>query len=163
METRTRRFAFSDMRPSVWVAIAMAGATAYCVFASAMDLLKNDERAAKEMLARIERRFGDHARAFGPSAEHRGREVCVLNARARIADPELHFFLALLLNVPAREPIMRLVAEPRPAQIGLAPARGQQRAERMPEGRGAASTRQEQEVGSHGADDPATIRSGPRE
>jgi hypothetical protein len=70
------------------------------------------ERGAwEEALGVFERRHGQLAQGIAETIEEIVRRDALVALRAQVEEPEHRFFLALLLNVPEREGILRMVGE----------------------------------------------------
>ena len=77
-------------------------------------VLSADRQAIADELGRS---FGPLATFLTQAERERSRELKILQLRARIHDPDLRFFLGLVLNVPNAKLIRQLVNERRPAAL----------------------------------------------
>lgn len=72
-------------------------------------LLENDEREA--FFQRVESRHGELAGYLFEAVERFANQHLLIRLREQVHDAELRFFVALLLNVPDRADLLRMVAE----------------------------------------------------
>ena len=82
---------------------------------SAVLLLRNlayfeSEEQVRAYCLRVEVRHGELGRILWAAAQQARIAQSIIDARAAIVDPELRFFLALLLNVPSREALLAMVS-----------------------------------------------------
>jgi hypothetical protein len=64
-----------------------------------------------ELLARVQERQPELARLLRPVIENDRREAFIVDRRKSVTDPELRFFLAVLLNVEGRERALQVIAD----------------------------------------------------
>lgn len=86
---------------------------------SAAWLETNDADQRADLLATAGARHGALVEAMRPMLEQLDRRRRLMDLRATIDDPDLQFFLALLLNVDARGPMLEIVRQRHPTQDPL--------------------------------------------
>lgn len=74
-----------------------------------VDSVLGSSRALKPVIARTAELYGNELAGLAVVLEEERRKTNLISRRASIEDNEHRFFLALLLNVPSREEILRLV------------------------------------------------------
>jgi hypothetical protein len=88
--------------------------TAYHVLDLANKLIEDAARI-EDLVAAARRRHGALADVMADCLAEAKRQANIVLRRGRIQNPEHRFLLALLLNVPAREPLLAMVAQRYPA------------------------------------------------
>ena len=84
---------------------------AFAILTEVVDLLADDGALAAVLDALATRHDPDRVRRVGETLDEEIRQLNLKQRRAAIRDPGHRFLLALLLNLPSREPILRMVAE----------------------------------------------------
>lgn len=79
-------------------------------------ILDNDDEGWDIYIQAVRRRFGDHAALFSAGRQEVKRSRSLIATRDTVTDPDLRFFIALLLNTPSREWIYKLCAARYPGQ-----------------------------------------------
>jgi hypothetical protein len=89
--------------------------TAYLILEDATRALGRRAGLTPLVGALAARHGNDAATVVAAAMEHQLRQTRIVEMRAEVMDPELRFFLALLLNLPDRDAILAVIAQRHPA------------------------------------------------